>query len=151
MLGGSGTTKVLAVAGAILVATPLVATLGLSAAGSLAEGAMRVDWLMPAEFFPAALLGGALLFAAAVRARSRQALIGWSTGVMVVTLLGGQLLAVALGWASGERVPTGPAVPLVIGALGVYVAALAVVNVGGILLLRELFGGRQAPDAGASG
>lgn len=148
MMSGQGLTKALAAVGSILAAIPVVATIGLSAAGSLAEGVVRVDWLTPAELFPAALLGGAVLLAAAARARSRARLIGSSAATMVVTLLGGQLLAAALGWASGERVPAGPAVPVVIGALVVYSAALLTVNLGGALLLRDLF---AAPKPGGTG
>ena len=98
----------------------------------------RFDYLMPAELFPAALVGGGLLMWAALRARSRRGIIGWGLGIAVGSLVGGQALAVATGLASGETEPTGWQWALVLASLGVYSLALVVIGVGGVLLLRDL-------------
>ncbi len=71
-------TKVLTIVGVILVWFPILAPVLLSL---IALGAMRVfrlDYLMPAELFPFALVGGLLLVWAALRAHSRLGIIAWS-------------------------------------------------------------------------
>ncbi len=62
---------------------------------------------MPAELFPAAVAGGALLWWAALRARARQRAIGWGLAAMIGLLFGGQAVAVMTGLASGETEPAG--------------------------------------------
>ncbi|MCX5971526.1 MAG: hypothetical protein NTV14_08525 [Coprothermobacterota bacterium] len=78
----------------------------ISVVGSIRGHTLRLDYLMPAELFPAALVGGGLFILAALRARSRRVLIAW-VGVAVVFLVGSQVLAVATGLASGQTEPTG--------------------------------------------
>ena len=132
-------TKVLAVAGTVLAWFPILATAVISVVGSIAARVLRFDYLMPAELFPAALVGGGLLIWAALRARSRRKLIGWGFGIAVGLLLGGQVLAVVTGLASGETEPAGWWWALVLASIVVYSLAIAVVGVGGVLLLRDLF------------
>jgi len=60
---------------------------------------------MPAELFPAALVGGGSLLWAALRVRLCRRLIGWGLGVAIGLLVGGQVLAVVTGLASGETEP----------------------------------------------
>ena len=79
-------TRVLAVLGTVLAWFPLAATVLISLAGSLVRGAFLFDYLMPAEFFPVALVGGGLLLWAAVRARLRRRWIAWSLGLAVALL-----------------------------------------------------------------
>lgn len=131
-------TKTLAVVGAALVWFPLLAPVLLSLVVLLSDRVLHFDYLMPAELSPAALLGGILLIGAAFRARSRQRLIGGSLVLAFGLLVGGQLLAVATGLASGATEPTGWPWLLVLGALAGYVVALAAVAVGGLLLARDL-------------
>jgi hypothetical protein len=103
-------------------------------------GIFRLDYLMPAELFPLALLGGGLLLWAALRARARRWLIGGSLAGAVVLLFGSQALAVATGLAAGRIEPAGWPWALVLAALALYVVALIVLGVGGVLLLvRDLF------------
>jgi len=132
-------TKVLAVAGTVLAWFPILATVVTSVVGSIAARMLRFDYLMPAELFPAALVGGGLLLWAALRARSRRRLIGWGLGIAVGSLLGGQVLAVVTGLASGETEPAGWWWALVLASIVVYSLAIVVVGVGGVLLLRDLF------------
>ncbi len=95
-------TKALAVAGTTLVWIPILAPIVLSVVFRVARGWFRFDYLMPAELFPSALVGGGLLLWAAVRAQSNRRLIGWSLAAAVCMLVGGQALAVVTGLASGE-------------------------------------------------
>lgn len=99
---------------------------------------LRFDWLMPAELFVVALVGGGALLWAAIRARSRRALIGWSLGIAVVSLVGSQALAVVTGLASGATEPAGWPWALVVALLALYSLALVAMGVGGVLLIRDL-------------
>ena len=131
-------TKVLTVVGTVLVWFPILATVVISVLGSIGDRTFRFDYLMPAELFPAALVGGGLLMWAALRARSRRGLIGWGLGVVVALLVGGQALAVATGLASGETEPTGWWWALVVASLVVYSLALVEIGAAGVLLVRDL-------------
>jgi len=141
-------TRVLAFSGTGLVWFVLLspAMAGLIVLG--AEGTFRFDYLLPAELFPAAGVGGLLLLWAALRARTKRGLIGWSLAAAVGLLAGGQALAVATGLATGEIGPGGWQWALVLGTLAAYALALALIGAGGLLLLRDLyFGAPQAPAA----
>jgi hypothetical protein len=56
---------------------------------------------MPAELFPAVLVGGGLLLWAGLRSHSHWKLIGWGLGIAVILLFGGQALAEVTGLADG--------------------------------------------------
>lgn len=132
-------TKNLAIAGTVLVWIPVLAPI-LFSAGRMIQGRVFLfDYLMPAELFPIALMGGGLLLWGALRARKQRRLIGWGLAIAVGLLVGGQVLAVVTGLASGETEPTGWRWALVLGAIAAYALALVGIGVGGILLLRDLF------------
>lgn len=124
-------TKVLAVVGALLIWFPILAPIVLSAIVAIADGVFRLDYLMPAELFPSALVGGGLLLWAALRARTQWKLIGWS--------LGSAVLAFVIILAVGEVEPGSWQWMLVIALLAIYSLALVATGIGGILLLRKLF------------
>jgi len=132
-------TKFLAILGTIFVWLPIVAPIIFSVGFALRTGMFRVDYLMPAELFPIAMLGGGMLLWAALRARSRRGLIGWGLVIAVGMLFGGQALAVITGLASGETEPTPWLMALVLVPIGIYVLALVAVGIGGVLLVRDLF------------
>jgi hypothetical protein len=132
-------TKALATIGALLAWFPIVATIVIAAVGSIAARMVRFDYLMPAELFPFGLAGGVLLLWAALRARSRRALIAWGLGLAVGMLVGGQALAVATGLASGETEPGGWSWVLVLASLAAYALALVELGIAGVLLVGDLF------------
>ncbi len=132
-------TKVLAVAGTILVWFPLLAPIALSVVRSVQDGLFRFDYLLPLELFPATLAGGGLLLWAALRSRLRRGLIGWGLGVAVGLLVAGQILAVATGLASGETEPTGWLWVLIVASIVVYSLALLEIGIAGVVLLLDLF------------
>ncbi len=136
---GDGLTKALALVGTVLAWLPILATIVFSIIGTIAQGAFRFDYLMPAELFPLALIGGGLLLWAALRARSRQGLVGWGLGVAAALLVAGQILAVVTGLASGNAEPGGWTWAVVIGSLVVYTLAVIEMGVAGTLLLGDLF------------
>jgi hypothetical protein len=132
-------TKVLAIAGTALVWLPILAPVLFSAAVIIRERIFRFDYLMPAELFPAALVGGGVLIWAALRARSHWRLIAGGLGIAAGMLVGGQALAVVTGLASGATEPAGWWWALVLASIAVYSLALVVIGVGGLLLLRDVF------------
>ena len=138
-------TKILAIAGTVLVWFPILAPILLSVVGFIGERIFRFDYLMPAELFPSALIGGGLLVWAALRARSHWKPIGWGLGIAVAMLIGGQGLSVITGLASGEIEPVGWQWTLVIATLILFWLSLIATGVGGILLLRDLFKPARLP------
>ncbi len=50
-------TRILAIAGTVLVGLPILAPVLFSIVALAAEGRFHLDYLMPAELFPAVLLG----------------------------------------------------------------------------------------------
>lgn len=144
-----GLAKGLALVGTGLAWLPIAATVALSAVVTLRSGRFRLDYLMPAELFPAALLGGILLLIAALRTRSHRAPIAWSLGLMVFMLVAGQGLAVVTGLASGAAEPEGWRLALVAGLLVAYVVALVALDISAVRLVRDLFA--KPADAAASG
>lgn len=132
-------TRIPALLGTVLVWFPLVFTIVISAISFISERVFLLDYLMPAELFPVAFIGGALLMWAALRARSRRTLIVCGFVGAIALLVGSQALAVATGMASGETEPVGWPWLLVNASLAGYVLALFVLGIAGLLLLRDLF------------
>ena len=61
-------TKALAIIGTILAWLPIQAPIILSAIRLIQTGQFQFDYLIPAELFPLAMIGGGLLIWAAIRA-----------------------------------------------------------------------------------
>ena len=138
-------TKILAVVGSVLVWIPILAPVLFSVARFIQARRFLFDYLMPAELFPAALIGGGLLVWAAMRAGSRQRLIGWSLGVAGAFLVASMALAALTGLASGETEPAGLWWALVLASLIVYSLAILAIGVGGLLLLSDLYKSPRLP------
>ena len=132
-------TQVLAVLGSIFAWLPLLAPLFFSLGRLLRGGSFLVDYLMPAELFPAALLGGGLLLWAAIRAHAYRGWIGWSLLASILLLVGSQALAVATGIASGRTPLSSPWFYAVVAGLILFTLALAITAVSGVRLARDLF------------
>jgi len=141
-------TKTLAIIGTVLVWIPILAPVLFSAALYIQTRVFRFDYLMPAEFFPVALVGGCLLLWAALRAQARRGLIGGSLAGAVILPVAGQALASVTGLASGRTEPTGWPWALVLASLALYVLALVILGIGGVLLLCDLFKAAQPPIPG---
>jgi len=139
-----GLTKTLAIFGTLLVWFPLLVPIFFSAIRYAADHRLRFDYLMPAELFPAGLLGGLLLIWAARRAVAHQRSIGWGFGVAITSLVLGQAVAMLSGLASGEIEPAGTWFVLVLISLAVYCLGLISMAAGGVLLLKHLF--MRSPD-----
>lgn len=133
-------TLFLAAAGTLLAWLPLLAPFVLGAIAFVAHGVFRFDYLMPAELFPVAFIGAALLLWAAIRARARIRQVAWGMGISAASLAGGQGLAVVTGLASGAIDAAGWPLLAVLASLAIYALALLSVASAGILLLRDLLG-----------
>ena len=136
-------TKILAVAGTVFIWLPILAPVLFSVFHSIMLRRFRFDYLMPAELFPIALIGGGFLLWAALRRHSQQKLIGWGLASAIVLLGGSQGLAVVTGLATGETAPAGWWWALTLAALIAYDLVLVLIGIGGVLLLRDLFKNSQ--------
>lgn len=132
-------TKILAIIGSVLVWLPILAPVILSIIVFIRERLFLFDYLMPAELFPIALVGGGLLVWAAIRAQSRRRLIGWSFGIALLSLAGGQALAVVSGLATSSANAAAWVFPVAVGTIVLYSLALIVTGIGGVLLVRDLY------------
>lgn len=142
-------TRVLAVAGDLLVWVPLLAPLAFGLVRLAQSRRLLVDYLMPAELFPAVLLGAVLLMVAAFRAQSHRRIIGWSSAAAFGALAAGLLAASLTGLASRAYDPVGWRLTVVAGLLGGYVAAALVLALGGgSLVVRVL--SKSPRDAGGA-
>jgi hypothetical protein len=138
-------TKILACIGTALACLPILAPIVISIVFFIRAGIFRLDYLMPAELFPSVFLGAVLLIWAAIRARTYRSLIGWSIGIAIAMLVGGQALAEVTGLASGAIEPAGIWWALVMAMIVIYSLAVIGLGIGGILLLKKLFGLNQMP------
>ena len=132
-------TKILAIVGTVLVGLPILAPILLGIVSLFQDGRFRLDYLMPAELFPLVLVGGGLLLWAALRQRRFRGLIGWGLGGAVILLVGSQELAVVTGLATRDSPPPGGLMALVLGMLIIYILAVILTGVGGVLLTRDVF------------
>lgn len=131
-------TRGLALVGATLAWLPFLAPIGLSFVQLARIGELQVDYLMPAELFPAAFLGGVLLLLAAIRARSHRSPIAWSLAAAICLLIACMVLAQVTGLASGDSEAQGWRLGLVAGSFVAYTLALVVLAVSGASLVRAL-------------
>lgn len=132
-------SKVLAVAGTVLVGLSVAFTVVTSAAGTIAEGRLLFDYMMPAELFLVVLAGGLLLLWAALRVKQfrKSVIIGLAGACVFLAVC--QLTAVVSGLESGETTAEGPILALVIALLVAYIVAVVWLDVAGILLTTRLF------------
>lgn len=130
---------ILAIIGTILVWFPILFTLVTGIIGSIQMKALRVDYLMPAEFFPFVGAGSILLIIAALLARSWRKYIIWCFVAMILVLVGGQAIAYFSGLATGEIEPQGFWWILVLSTIGLYTLGIIAMGVGGILLIKSCF------------
>jgi hypothetical protein len=130
-------TKVLAISGFVLVWFTVLAPLVLAIISLVSGGGFRFDYLMPAELFVVALVGGLLLLWAALRIRLEMKWIHWAFGIAVFSLLAGMTLAEVTGLAEG-RVGSEGWLPVAIGLIVIYDLALIALGVGGWYLCRDL-------------
>ncbi|NTU89104.1 MAG: hypothetical protein HGA54_04235, partial [Actinobacteria bacterium] len=121
---------------------PLISTLVFSGLHIARSGGQSflIDYLMPAELFPAALIGGILLLWACIRANSHKKMIFWGLAVLLIAFfLGLTVLPVVTGLATGETEAVGWPWMLTLGSLVIYILAMIELGITGISLTRSLF------------
>lgn len=133
--------KVLAIIGVVLLFFPVVAMLLTSGfrPGPNGESQFMIDYLMPAELFPSALIGAGLLLWASLRARLRRKQVVWGIVVMLVVPLAGTILTVASGLASGATEAVGPIWWAAVALIIIFTLSMIALGIIGILLVRDLF------------
>lgn len=131
--------KILAVSGSVLVLLPILITVVLSAAGSIARGMFLFDYLMPAELFFIVLAGALLLLGVSLWSRLFRPAIITGAALAVLAFFLMQFIAFASGLASGDTQPGGWAWYTVLGMLVLYAAAEIELGVAGIVLSKKLF------------
>lgn len=136
-------TKILAVAGTMLTALPLLLPLFFGLMNALSGGRFLVDFLMPAELFLVVLAGGVLLVWAAVRAHRRITWMTWSLSVAVCSLALSVGAAMINGQATGEIDPQRVSWIVSLVGLGLYLLAVLSLAVNGALLARDAFRGGE--------
>jgi hypothetical protein len=132
-------TKILAVAGTILVWLPILAPILFGVISLAADGIFRLDYLMPAELGLFAFGGGVLLLGAAILARSQVKLIGWGLGIAAVMMACIMVIPEVTGLSDGSTPIGGWEWMLMLGILALYTVAVVALGVGGALLMRDLF------------
>lgn len=137
-------TKILAIAGTVLVGLPVLAPIFFGILHWVRAGRLMVDFLLPAEFGLVVLAGAILLIWAAIRARAYIKWIAWSVGIAILLVVGTQLLAVVTGLASGAIQEGGWESAAVYGGIIGYDLAVISLFIGGVLLGCKLFKKAQA-------
>lgn len=132
-------TKILAIAGTVLLWFPILFMAASFIGHLIRSGRFLGDYLLPAELFLVVLAGALLLLWAALRAKTLVKPIMWGLIAGVVFLVGGQLIAMLTGLASGEREAVGLPWMLVLGAILLYDLLVLYLAIIGILLTLRLF------------
>ena len=145
MVKKSVLTKILAIAGTILLWFPILFMIIASVLHLARSGKIFTDYLLPAELFLVVLPGALLLLWAALRSKTLVKPIVWGLIAGVIILVGGQLIAMFTGLASGEREAVGLPWVLVLGAIVLYDLLVLFLAVIGTLLTLRLFRSAAAP------
>jgi hypothetical protein len=132
-------TKVLTIGGTILVWIPILAPLILTIMALITVQRFLFDYLMPAELFPFALVGGGGLLWASLRSNSHIKPVSWGLGLAAGMLVLSQVLAVASGLARGEPENAMLWKVIILSLLAVYCLAVVALGIDGIRLWREVF------------
>ena len=140
-------TKILAIAGTILVWLSILAPVFFSMILFIQRHVLHFDFLMTAELFPVTLAGVGLLLWASWRAHTSQRLIVWGIALATFMLVGGAVIARITGLATGETEPAGWQWALVLASIAGYTLALIIIGLGGISLVGDLF---KSPRSQAS-
>jgi hypothetical protein len=137
-------TKTLAIAGTFLAWLPILTLVIITGAMLIQRGEFHFDYLIPAELFPVFLGGGLLLLWASIRVKRYRMWIGVGLGAAVFFLVAGQGIAVITGLASGVTRPGSWQSSVVLGLIFLYDLAVIAVGVGGIRLIRSVFGSESS-------
>ncbi len=131
--------KLFALLGAVILWFPLLFAAAAAVIGSAAEKRLLFDWLLPAELFPAAVLGAIMLIIGAYISRRFCKFICLVSLLMAVFLVAGQLTAVLTGLASGKIAAEGAVFNLVAALIAAYTLLLLADCIAGVKLTFALY------------
>lgn len=137
--------KILTIFGTSFVWFPIFFTVFTSLVGTLSSGIVRFDYLMPAELFPLVLVGALFLLWASLWTRLYRKSMIAGIAAAFVFLVGGQVIAVISGLASGAIAPTGLAWVAVVASIILYSLSVIELGIAAIMLAIRLF---RAPKKG---
>lgn len=132
-------SKILAVAGTLLLIAPILFLLVTSVVGSISAKTFLFDYLMLAELFPVVAAGLVLLFIASLVSRVYLKWIGFGSAAALILLAASLLYANASGLASGALSMESGAFTLVLVGIALYNLLVLGIAILGILLAKKLF------------
>lgn len=144
------TTRIMAIAGTVLVGLPLAFMLITSVVGSIMSRKFLMDYFIPAELFFLVLAGALLLTWAVVRSRLYLKPLIWIIAVGLAALVGSQGIAMASGLGTGEREAAGFWFVLVIIIYALYVIGVIALFILGMLFSRALINAKTSAEIQAS-
>lgn len=131
-------TRNLAVFGTLLVWIPILLPIVFSVIGLVSGKSFNFDFLMPAELFLVILPGAVLLIVTSFLVKTNRTPILISSGIGLICLITGPLIAVMTGLDSGEAEPSSSAYLIVTGIFGIYNFSVIALGISGISLIRKL-------------
>ncbi len=132
-------SKILAVAGTLLLIAPILFLLVTSVVGSISGRTFLFDYLMLAELFPVVAAGLILLFVASLVSRVYLKWIGFGSAAALILLAASLLYANASGLASGALSMESGAFTLVLIGIALYNLLVLGIAILGVFLLKKLF------------
>jgi hypothetical protein len=136
-------TKLLAVAGVILIGIPVIAPLVFAIISLTSGNGFRLDYMMPAELFIMVLIGAGLLIWASIRAKELIKPIAWTLGISVVLLIACQVIAQISGLADGRIEASGPYFIIVMSMLILFDLGVVALTVLGGMLISRVFSAKK--------
>lgn len=136
--------KLFALIGTLLTAGSIVFMIATGIVGSIMRKQLLMDYLIPAELFPAVFSGVLLLLIVALITRTCVKSIAWGFGIAVVAFVATMLYTMFSGLAAGDIEPEGMA--FVFALIGIIAYDLAVVELGiaGIVLCSKLLSKKRS-------
>ncbi len=138
-------TKIFAISGTVMLWAPILFMFLTAIFGSIARKALLFDYLMLAEMFPIVALGLVLLIFTTLLTRTFRKWFGWGSVAALVTLVAGNMIAVASGLASGTTSESGPYFAVVITSIIIFNILVVALAILAIVLVRRIFQKKQEP------
>jgi len=138
-------TKIFAISGTIMLWAPILFMFLTAIFGSIARKTLLFDYLMLAEMFPIVALGLVLLIFTTLLTRTFRKWFGWGSVAALVTLVAGNMIAVASGLASGTTSESGPYFAVVITSIIIFNILVVALAILAIVLVQRIFQKKQEP------
>lgn len=137
--------KIFAISGTVMLWAPILFMFLTAIFGSIARKMLLFDYLMLAEMFPIVALGLVLLIFTTLLTRTFRKWFGWGSVAALVTLVAGNMIAVASGLASGTTSESGPYFAVVITSIIIFNVLVVALAILAIVLVRRVFQKKQEP------